>query len=105
MRVEEVVTGETYMIRYWDEMESEFGSKTECGCMMIDTPDGPNFVSGMKNISGTLVMVSDVYHPINEIETKPYLGWSISSYMLSPLDKLKDQKIDINTFVKGVLKL
>lgn len=48
MRVEEVVAGETYMIRYWDEMESEFGSKTECGCMMIDTPDGPNFVSGMK---------------------------------------------------------
>ena len=87
MKKEDVKIGETYRIRWWDDMKEEFGLDTQSNIR-----SSPRFVHDMSHLCGAEVRVADVtpWEYIKLEFLNKNIGntnWSYSADMLEPIEE------------------
>lgn len=87
MRIEDVVVGETYCIRQWDDMEKEFGL-TESGSIKCKS----FFAKEMKHLCGKKCIVKDkgvgkIYIDIEDSAESSV--WNYTADMIEPIEENK----------------
>lgn len=111
MNIEDIITGNTYKIRDWDDMVQEYGLSQLHEVQFIKLPGGHVFTPRMRRLCGSEVTVlKKLTHEdrgeftiITDVQS--VYKYSMSSDMLKPADDLIDIQTDLVTFCKGILKI
>jgi hypothetical protein len=109
MRYKDIIAGETYRIREWDDMANEYGVKQGLGGPYIDIP-GPKFTNSMRPLCGMEVAVRRKHGSYDDGRVMLYYPsvWNFSCHMLEPLEPVDDTtgiSLGFDKFAENILKL
>lgn len=104
MRIEDIVTGETYRIRQWEDMANEFGVSSDGSYIPIP---GPAFIKDMLYLCGSDFKVVRKGKFGGRVGLEGITSWGISCHMLEPIepdDDMSEISISLEMFLGDVLK-
>ena len=104
MRIEDIVIGETYRFRQWEDMVNEFGVSSDEGYILMP---GPCFIKDMRYLCGLEFKVVRKIGFDGRVGLEAETGWGISCNMLEPIeptDDMSEISISLEMFLGDVLK-
>lgn len=104
MRIEDIVIGETYRFRQWEDMANEFGVSSDGSYIQIP---GPAFIKDMQYLCGSDFVVLKAAFG-GRVVLEGVTSWGISCHMLEPIepaDDMREISINLEMFLGDVLKV